>query len=143
VSCPSTLLCVAINGLGVSVSTDPSSGAWTTYGLSDSPVGVSCPTTSFCAIGTVGTGLALTATDPTAGASAWKAVLADRIDCSTTPNACATEQIFASDRNGVHTVGSSTEYEAQTGPQLTGLALSGDTLSWNAHGNPATVQLSP
>jgi hypothetical protein len=143
VSCPSTSLCVAVGGSGVSVSTDPSSGEWTTYGLSNTPQSVSCPTTSFCAIGGIGTGYAFTSTDPAAGTDAWKPVLADPIDCTTTPLACATEQIIASDRTGVHTLDSSTEFEAQTGPQLTGLALSGDTLSWNAHGSPASAQLKP
>jgi hypothetical protein len=143
VSCPSTSLCVAVGGSGVSVSTDPSSGAWTTYGLSNSPQSVSCPTTSFCAIGGIGAGYAFTSTDPAAGTSAWKPVLADRIDCATTPVACVTEQIVASDRTGVHTLDSSTEFEAQTGPQLTGLALSGDTLSWNTHGSPTSAQLKP
>ena len=144
VSCPSTSLCVAVGGSGVSVSTDPSSGNWTTYGLSNPPQSVSCPTTSFCAIGGIGAGYAFTSTDPAAGAAAWKPVLADPIDCATTPPyACATEQIIASDRTGVHTLDSSTGFEAQTGPQLTGLALSGDTLSWNAHGSPTTAQLRP
>ncbi len=143
VSCPSTSLCVAVDQSGVSVSTDPSSGAWTTYGLSNSPQSVSCPTTSFCAIGGIGSGYAFTSTDPAAGTAAWKPVLADPIDCATTPVACVTEQIIASDRTGVHTLGSSTEFEAQTGPQLTGLTLSGDTLSWNAHGSPTSVQLRP
>ena len=143
-SCPSTSLCVAVNGSGVSVSTDPSSGAWTTYALSDSPQRVSCPTTGFCAIGTGGVGYALTSSDPAAGAGAWKRVLADRIDCASTPSyVCATEHIIASDRTGVHTLDSSTEYEGQTGPQLTGLALSGDTLSWNTHGSATSAQLKP
>jgi hypothetical protein len=150
VSCPSTSLCVAVGwsvaagGSSVSVSTDPGSGGWTTYGLSNSPQSVSCPTTSFCAIGTLGAGYALTSTDPAAGASAWKPVLADPINCATTPPwVCATEQIIASDRTGIHTLDSSTEYEPQTGQQLIGLALSGDTLSWNTHGSPTTAQLIP
>jgi hypothetical protein len=143
VSCPSTSLCVAVNGSGVSVSTDPSSGEWTTHGLSESPLNVSCPTTSFCAIGTAGGGNAFTSSDPAAGTTAWKPVLADPIDCATTPFTCATEQIIAADRTGVHTLDSSTEYQAQTGPQLTGLALNGDTLSWNAHGSPTSAQLRP
>ena len=143
VSCPSTSLCVAVDGSGVSVSTDPSSGQWTTYGLSNPPQNVSCPTTSFCAVGTDGAGYAFTSTDPAAGTAAWKPVLADPIDCANTPSACATEQISASDRTGVHTLDSSTAYEAQTGPQLTGLALSGDTLSWNSHGSPTSAPLKP
>lgn len=59
------------------------------------------------------------------------------------PIACVTEQIVASDRTGVHTLDSSTGFEAQTGPQLIGLALSGDTLSWNTHGSPTSAQLKP
>jgi hypothetical protein len=144
VSCPSTSLCVAVGGSGVSVSTDPSSGQWTSYGLTKPPLSVSCPTTSFCAIGGIGAGYALTSTDPAAGAAAWKPVLADPIDCATTPAfVCETEQIIASDETGVHALDSSTKFEAQTGRQLTGLALSGDTLSWNTHGSPASVQLRP
>jgi len=142
VSCPSTTLCVAVNGSGVSVSADPSSGAWTTYGLSNSPQSVSCPTTGFCAIGTVGAGYAFTSTDPAAGTGAWKPVLADPIDCSTTP-LLACEQIIASDRTGVHTLDSSTEFDAHAGPQLTGLALNDTTLSWNDHASLTTAQLKP
>jgi hypothetical protein len=143
VSCPSTSLCVGAGASGVSVSTDPSSGKWTTYALSNSPQSVSCPTTSFCAIAGIGAGYAFTSSDPAAGAAAWKPVLADPIDCATARFACVTEQIIASDRTGVHTLDSSTEFEAQTGPQLTGLALSGDALRWNAHGSPTTAQLRP
>ena len=128
---------------GVSVSSDPSSGVWTTYGLSNSPQSVSCPTTSFCAIGGIGTGYAFTSTDPAAGTGAWKRVLADPIDCSTTPVACVTEQIIASDRTGVHTLDSSTEFEAQTGPQLTGLTLTTDLVSWSHAGTPRAFVLKP
>jgi hypothetical protein len=143
VSCPSTSLCVAVNDSAVSVSTDPSSGQWTTYGLNEHPRNVSCPTTTFCAIGTSGTGYALTSPDPLAGSTAWKPVLADPIDCITNAAPCATENIIASDRTGVHTLGSSTEYEDQTGRQLTGLSLSGDTLTWNAHGSAISARLTP
>ena len=145
VSCPSTSLCVAVGGSGVSVSTDPSSGAWTTtYGLSNSLQSVSCPTTSFCAIGGYGAGYALISTDPAGGAGTWKSVLADPIDCVTAPPyACQTEQIIASDRTGVHTLDSSTEYEAQTGPQLTGVTLTTDLVSWSHAGTPRTFVLTP
>jgi hypothetical protein len=51
--------------------------------------------------------------------------------------------VCSSDGTGVHTLDSSTAFEAQTGPQLTGLALSGDTLSWNTHGSLTTAQLRP
>jgi hypothetical protein len=143
VSCPSTSLCVAVGQSGVSVSTDPSSGEWTSYPLIATPQSVSCPTTSFCAIGTAGAGYAFTSSNPAAGSGAWKPVLADTIDCTTTPNACQTEQIIAADRTGVHTLDSSTEFEAKTGPQLTGVSLTGDTLSWNDDGSPTSAQLKP
>jgi hypothetical protein len=142
-ACPSTSLCVAVGQSGVSVSTDPGSGAWTSYGLIDTPESVSCPTTSFCAIGAEGVGYAFTSSDPAAGTGAWKPVLADPIECATTPYPCGTEQIVASDRTGVHTLDSSTEFEAQTGPQLTRLGLTDDTLSWNDHGSPKGAHLTP
>jgi hypothetical protein len=143
VACPSTSLCVAVGQSGVSVSTNPSSGDWTTYPLIDTPQSVSCPTATFCMIGAIGTGYAFTSTDPAGGAGTWKPVLADRIDCASTPLACRTEQIVASDRTGVHTLDSSTEFEAQTGSQLTGLTISGNTLGWNSHGSPASAELRP
>ena len=83
------------------------------------------------------------ATDPAAGTAAWNRVLADPIDCSTTPVACVTEQIIASDRTGVHTLDSSTEFEAQTGPQLTGLTLTTDLVSWSHAGTPRAFVLKP
>ncbi len=105
------------------------------------PQSISCPTTSFCAIGTVGTGDAFTSSDPAGGAGTWTPVLADPINCATTPSACGTEKIIASDRNGVRPLDSSTEFEAQTGPQLTGLTLTGDTLSWKDHGSLTSAHL--
>jgi hypothetical protein len=59
--------------------------------------------------------------------------------CELTSTACATEQIVASDRTGVRTLDSST----QVGPQLTGLNLSGDTVSWSHSGSPMSAQLAP
>jgi hypothetical protein len=81
--------------------------------------------------------------DPTAGPGAWTPVFADQIQCPLAPGACADEQIDASDRTGVHTLASSTEFEPQTGHQLTGMTLTGDTLSWNDHGSPHSAQLAP
>ena len=72
-ACPSASLCVAVGTSGdnqsdVSVSTDPSAGAWTSYAL-PADGGISCPTTSFCALATVD-GFAATSDDPAAGPAA-------------------------------------------------------------------------
>jgi hypothetical protein len=142
-ACPSTSLCVAVGPSGVSVSSDPTADVWTTYGLSDVPDSVSCPTTTSCAIGGESAGYAFLSSDPTAGADTWTPVLADQINCLATPDLCSTEQIIASDRTGVHTLGSSTEFEAQTGQQFTRLALTGGTLTWTTHGSPTTAHLKP
>jgi hypothetical protein len=63
--------------------------------------------------------------------------------CQETANGCGTEQIIAADRTGVRTLDSSTDPEPQAGPQLTGMTLTGDTLSWNDHGSPKSAQLTP
>ena len=85
----------------------------------------------------------LVSTDPTGGASAWIPVLVDKVDCASALRACGTEQIIASDRTGVRTLDTSTEFEVRTGPQLTDLALNSDTLRWQSHGSPASTQLTP
>ena len=117
----------------------PSAGAWTSYAL-PADGGISCPTTSFCALATVD-GFAATSDDPAAGPSSWRSVLADPINCTTATGVCGTEQIIASDRTGIHILDTSTELE--TGPQLTGLALTDNTLSWSDHGSLRTAQLQP
>jgi hypothetical protein len=58
-----------------------------------------------------------------------------------TPSPCRMERIVASDRAGVQTVATSA-FDPQTGPQLTGLTLTGSTLSWSDHGSPKSVQLT-
>jgi hypothetical protein len=63
--------------------------------------------------------------------------------CQQTPSTCATEQIIASDRSGVRTLDSSAQSGAGAGPQLTGLSLSGHTLSWSHRGSPMSAQLTP
>ena len=87
-------------------------------------------------------GHAAITTNPSQGAGAWTPVLADPVSCPPT-NACATEQIEASDAHGVRTLDTSTEFEAQTGPELTNLALSGDTLTWLHAGAPESATLQP
>lgn len=73
VSCPSTGLCVAVDGVGdVLISTDPTggAGAWVTAaGVAGSFAAVSCPSTELCVA--VGGGDVATSTDPTGGAGAW------------------------------------------------------------------------
>jgi hypothetical protein len=145
-SCPSSSLCVKVAGDSIGFSTDPASGTWSTYTIPSAMAdlhSVSCPTTSFCVAASGGGGDVFVSTNPTGGASTWTPVLADKIDCAIAPGACGTEQIIASDRTGVHVLDKSTEFELQTGPQLTGLALNSDTLSWQDHGSPTSAQLTP
>src|SRR4029077_14007694 len=103
--------------------------AWTSYSVGGAGTleSVSCPTTSFCAAAGVGDGHVLLSTNPAGGPGTWTRVLADEVSCQLEPSACGTEQIVASDRAGVHTLDSSTEFESQAGAQLTGLRLTGDT----------------
>ena len=73
VSCPSTGLCVAVDGVGdVLSTTDPTGGAgsWVTAAsVAEGFDGVSCPSTELCVA--VGGGDVATSTDPTGGAGAW------------------------------------------------------------------------
>ena len=146
-SCPSSSLCVEVAGDSIGVSTDPASGTWSTDTIPSSAMAdlqsVSCPTTGFCVAAAGGAGKVFVSSNPTGGASTWIPVLADKIDCAIAPGACGTEQIIASDRTSVHVLDKSTEFEVQTGPQLTGLALNGNTLSWQDHGSPTSAQLTP
>lgn len=146
VSCPSASLCVAVGDAGtIWSSSAPATGSWTGYTLAGrwNLATVSCPTTTFCLAAGTGYGQVFISTNPAGGASSWTPVLADRIDCSNTPSACGTEQVIASDRAGLHTLDSSTEFEVQTGQQLTGLALTRDTLTWLNSGSPKSVALNP
>ncbi len=73
VSCPSTSLCVAADGLGgIATSTDPTNGGWTLTPIpgAGNLQSISCPTTTLCvAIDT--TDQVVTSTDPTGGSGAW------------------------------------------------------------------------
>jgi hypothetical protein len=145
-ACPSNSLCMAAAGNSIGFSTDPASGNWTTDSVSEAAGylrSMSCPTTSFCVAAGIDDGDALISTNPTGGPSSWTPVLADQVDCAIVTGACGTEQVIASDRTGVHALDKSTEFEAQTGPQLTGLTLDGATLSWEDGGSPRSAQLTP
>jgi hypothetical protein len=81
ISCPSTSLCVAVDGVGhVLTSTDPGGGAasWDIADIDGSNElnGVSCPTSTFC-VAVDGAGNVLTSTNPTGGAGAWTATGVD------------------------------------------------------------------
>jgi hypothetical protein len=72
-SCPSTGLCIAVDGVGdVLSTTDPTggAGAWATAAsVAEGFDGVACPSTELCVA--VGGGDVATSTDPTGGAGAW------------------------------------------------------------------------
>ncbi|MGH2927905.1 MAG: hypothetical protein ACRDL8_06860, partial [Solirubrobacteraceae bacterium] len=146
IDCPSTLLCIAVGDTNtIEISTAPDSGAWSDFSVNGAAGDlnhIACPTTTLCVAAGDDAGRALVSTDPTAGASAWTSVLADPIACPPSTR-CGTEQIIASDRTGVHTLDSSTEFEAQTGPQLSGLSLTGDTLHWLDADAPMSAALQP
>lgn len=142
VSCPTTSLCVAVGDGGeVYVSTDPASGPWShtiiDYGFNLSSV--SCASASLC-VATDDAGHVLTATDPAGDPSAWTPALLEGDSC-TDGHACTIESIKASDKTGLHTVDSSRL--PGPGQVLTGLTLTGDTLSWSHAGSPRSVSLTP
>jgi hypothetical protein len=142
VSCPSSSLCVAVGTQGaLYVSTDPASGTWShasiDYGLRlDS---VSCPSVSLC-VATDANGHVVSSTNPAGGPSAWTPILLDGDPC-TDGHDCSVESIETSDKTGLRTVDSSKL--PGSGPFLTGLTLTGDTLSWNDDGSSRTAQLTP
>ena len=73
VSCPSINLCIAVSGNELAVSTEPTTGAWSVFQLTNAEFGISsisCPSTSFCAA-TDGDGNVHTSTNPAGGAGAW------------------------------------------------------------------------
>jgi WD40-like Beta Propeller Repeat len=141
VSCPSSSLCVAVGPQGaLYVSTDPASGAWTNttidYGLG--LTSVSCASASLC-VATDANGHVVTSTNPLGGASAWTPTLLEGDPC-TDGHACSIESIQASDKSGLHTVDSSKL--PGSGPFLSGLSLTGDTLSWSDNGSPRSATLT-
>jgi WD40-like Beta Propeller Repeat len=145
-TCPSVSLCVEVGGDSIGFSTDPSSGNWTTESVAStagSLDSVSCPTTTFCVAAGDDDGDVLVSTNPTGGPGAWTPVLADKVDCAIAVGACGTEEIVASDGTGVHVLDTSTEFEAQTGPQLSGLTVADDTVTWEHSGSPMHAQLTP
>jgi hypothetical protein len=82
VSCPSTSLCVAVNGANpfgtagkILTSTDPTSGQWQIAQLDSSLLftGVSCSSPTLCVAVARGGKIAVS-TDPTGGASAWNVI---------------------------------------------------------------------
>ncbi len=142
VSCPSASLCLAVgSGGALEVSTDPASRTWTraTIDQGQTLTSIACPSASLC-VASDAVGHVVTSTDPTAGPSSWHPALIDGDPCTdTTP--CSEEQIQISDRSGVHTI--DTSRLPGSGPFLTDLTLTGDTLSWSHSGAPRDITLRP
>ncbi|MFZ0042098.1 MAG: hypothetical protein WAK93_12385 [Solirubrobacteraceae bacterium] len=142
IACPSANLCVAVGGAGaLDVSTNPQTGPWTSATIDNGRQlqSIACPSASLC-VAVDSTGHVVTSTNPTGGPSTWTPALIDGDPCTdTTP--CSVEQIQASDATGLHTVDSSKL--PGNGPFLTGLTLTGDSLSWNHNGTQQTVILKP
>lgn len=138
VSCPSTSLCVAVGDRGaLYTSTNPTAGAWTKATIDDGSTlySIACPSATLClAVDDHGV---ITSTNPTGGPSI-PPHLAD--PCGDAPT-CNDEQIQTSDATGLHIVDSGRF--PGTGPFLTGLNLTGDTLSWTHAGTPQTATLTP
>lgn len=145
ITCPSASFCVQVGGSTIRTSTEPGADSWSSFTVSDAPnlMSVSCPTTSFCVAAGAGDGQLLVSTNPAGGPNSWVPVLADRVSCPIAPGACGTEKIIASDRTGPHVLDTSTEFEVQTGPQLTALSLAGNTFSWQHQGTQMSAELSP
>jgi hypothetical protein len=141
VACPSAALCVAAGASGVAISTDPASGAWAQTPV-DSGRGldsIACSSASLCVAGD-SAGHVVTSTDPTGGASTWTVAFVDGDPC-TAETSCSIEQIQTSDATGLHTV--DTAKLPGNGPFLTGLALTGDVLSWSHDGTAMGLTLQP
>jgi hypothetical protein len=139
-------LCVAVDPAdSIETTTDPTSGVWTenTVDGAGTLQSISCPSTTFCAAAGDDAGHILISTHPTAGPTGWTPVLADPISCASMPSLCATEQVIASDRTGLHTLDPSTEFEGQSGPQLTRLTLTGNLLTWDHDGSTMSARLTP
>jgi hypothetical protein len=141
VACPSANLCVAVGSDGaLEITTKPASRAWssTTIDGARQLTSVACPSVSLC-IATDSTGHVVTSADPTGGSATWIPALVDGDPCSdATP--CSVEQIQTSDRTGLQTV--DTSALPGQGPFLTGLALTGDVLSWNHNGTFHSITLA-
>jgi hypothetical protein len=133
---------VAVGAAGaLEASSDPASGAWTQATIDGGLdlTSVSCPSTSLC-VATDQRGHIVVSTNPAGGASSWIPQLIDGDPCADrTP--CTVERIEVSDGSGVRTADESRI--SGSGPFLTGLALSGDTLSWSHDGTPRSAQLTP
>lgn len=141
INCPSASLCVAVGYAGaLAISTDPASGDWsyTTIDNARELSSISCPSVSLC-VAVDRTGHVVTSTNPTGGPDAWTPALIDGDPCTDTTQ-CSIEHIQASDATGLHTLDSS-EFRG-TGPFLTQLALTSDTLSWSHNGTPRSSSLS-
>jgi hypothetical protein len=96
VSCPSTGLCVAVDGVGdVLVSTSPrgGTGAWARTRLTEGFDGVSCPSAELCVA--VGSGVIATSADPAGGAGAWSVANVSRdlkaVSCASVSLCVATD----------------------------------------------------
>jgi hypothetical protein len=142
VSCPSVSFCVAVGAQGVlAYSTDPASGSWTeeTIDAGRNLTSVSCASASLC-VATDQDGHVVTATNPTGGYYAWTPTLLEGDPC-TDGTPCSIEDIEVNDKAGLRTIDSIKESGA--GPFLTGLTLSGNTLSWSHDGTPRTATLTP
>ncbi len=54
-TCPTTALCVAVDGQDIQTTTDPGAGKWTKHPVADYLDGIACPSASLClAVGTAG-----------------------------------------------------------------------------------------
>jgi hypothetical protein len=123
------------------LSTDPAGGlrAPVTLDTLGTAYSIACPSVSLCVAGD-STGHILTATDPAGGPAAWSSTFVDGDPC-TAVSPCSIEEILASSGHGVHQLNSLKA--PGNGPFLTGLALTGDTLTWSHDRTPESAVLSP
>jgi hypothetical protein len=142
IACPSASFCAAVGYPGtVQITTDPASGTWSGTQI-DGQNGlrsIFCASATLCVAGDT-VGYLLASSDPTGGSAAWTSTFVDGNSC-TEGTSCTTEQIVSSDATGVHTLDTITA--PGMGAMLTGLTLTGDTLTWEHTSTPESAALQP
>lgn len=146
VDCPSVSLCLTVGRAGtLEASLNPVSGTWTSSDIDagEQLSSISCPTTSLCVAGDE-IGNVVASTNPTVGPGAWTVTPVD-VDPYATVSYVTTEQIISSDSTGIHvldTATTSTSNPTAIPPALlTGLSLTGSTLSWQHGSTPESALL--
>jgi hypothetical protein len=140
ISCPTSSLCVAVNGGEILSSANPTggAGAWTSAPITSALnflKRVSCPSVTQCVV-TDGFGKVYTASEPTGGAAAWTvSPTIDFYEFGLGPISCASDVFcVVADGEGDVVAGSAVGPVNISPPTITGRALEGGSLT-EAHGS--------